>query len=400
VRTVFTNCLLRDGRLVDINVLDGVIAGITAPGGRGDVDMGGRLVVGSFAEPHAHIDKSFLAERVPNPTNDLPGAIRALDSARSTITPQDTYDRAMRALRLYASNGISRVRTHADTMELNGLESVNALLAARNDASGFIDVQVAMLLSWPVTSADGAANRKLAEDAISAGIDVVGGCPHLDPDPASATRYFVGLALESGLPLDLHTDENLRESSNDLEDLADAITELGRPVHVAASHCVTLSLRTHKEQVRIATKIAGAGVHVISLPQTNLFLQGHQTTTSVPRAITPVNVLNDNGVTVSAGGDNLQDPFNPMGRGDALEAANLLVTAGHVAPASAFDAVSTKAHLSINAVPDDVAPGRAANFVGLRATTVREAIAMGPPDRIVVYGGVVVDNTHETESKH
>ena len=362
--------------------------------------MGGRLVVGAFAEPHAHIDKSFLAERVPNQTNDLHGAIVALDAARPTITPEDTYERAMRALRLYASSGVSRIRTHADTTELNGLESVRALLAARRDAASFIDVQVAMLLSWPVTGAAGAANRMLAEAAVTEGIDVVGGCPHLDPDPPAATRYFVRLALETGLPLDLHTDENLRESSNDLEDLADAIEEFGRPVHAAASHCVTLSLRSAEEQARIATKVARAGVSVISLPQTNLFLQGHHTTTSVPRGITPVNVLRANGVTVSAGGDNLQDPFNPMGRGDALEAANLLVIAGHVPPEDAFDAVGAHAHLTVNADPDEVAEGRRANFVGLRATTLREAIAMGPPDRIVVHGGVVVDNTKETESKH
>ena len=87
------------------------------------------------------------------------------------------------------------------------------------------------------------------------GIDVVGGCPHLDPDPRSATRYFVALANETGLPLDLHTDENLNTASNDLEDLADALQELGRPVHVTASHCVSLSLRERDEQMRIARKV-------------------------------------------------------------------------------------------------------------------------------------------------
>ena len=400
MRTVFSDCLLRDGRVVDITVDSGIITAVSPAGVKGDVDMGGRLVVGSFAEPHAHIDKAFLAERVANPTHDLPGAIHALEEARRTITPDDTYERAMRALRLYSRNGVSRVRTHADTMATNGLESVRALLAAKEDSRGFVDVQVAMLLSWPVNGDQGRENRRLAERAIEAGIDVVGGCPHLDPDPRSATRYFVRLALDSGLPLDLHTDENMRESSNDLEDLSDAIEELGTPVHVAASHCVSLSLRDRREQERIARRTAASGVSVIALPQTNLFLQGHGTTTSTPRAITPVNVLRDAGVGVGAGGDNLQDPFNPVGRGDALETANLLVVAGHVSPDNAFDAVGADAHRAINAVPDQISVGSAANFVGLRATTVREAIAMGPPDRIVVHGGVVIRHENETESKH
>jgi len=400
VRNVFTNCLLRDGRSVDIGVENGIITMVSPAGGRGDVDMAGRLVVGSFAEPHAHIDKAFLAERVHNPTNDLMGAIRALEEARPGITPDDTYERAMRALRLYAGNGISRVRTHADTMALNGLDSVRALLAAKRDASSFIDVQVAMLLSWPVNGDDGKVHRALAEDAVAEGIDVIGGCPHLDTDPHSATRYFVRLALDSGLPLDLHTDENMRESSNDLEDLSDAIVELGRPVHVAASHCVSLSLRPADEQERIARKIATTGINVISLPQTNLFLQGHGTSTSVPRAIAPVNLLLDQGVTVCAGGDNLQDPFNLMGRGDALETANLLVVAGHVGPDRAFDAVSGSAHECINSRAEEIRVGAPANFIGLRAATAREAIAMGPSDRVAVFGGVVITHKNETESKH
>jgi cytosine/adenosine deaminase-related metal-dependent hydrolase len=34
--------------------------------------------------------------------------------------------------------------------------------------------------------------------------------------------------------------------------------------------------------------------------------------------------------------------------------------------------------------------GDKADFVVVTATNLREAIAMGPPDRTVVYGGVVI----------
>jgi hypothetical protein len=33
-----------------------------------------------------------------------------------------------------------------------------------------------------------------------------------------------------------------------------------------------------------------------------------------------------------------------------------------------------------------------ANLIAIPATNVREAIAMGPPDRFVVYGGVVISD--------
>ena len=96
--SVFSRCLLQDGTLVDVTVAEGVITGVSPHRAVGDFDMAGRLVVPSFAEPHAHIDKAFLAEMITNPTNDLMGAIHALDGARSTITPEDTYERAMREI--------------------------------------------------------------------------------------------------------------------------------------------------------------------------------------------------------------------------------------------------------------------------------------------------------------
>jgi cytosine deaminase len=45
---------------------------------------------------------------------------------------------------------------------------------------------------------------------------------------------------------------------------------------------------------------------------------------------------------VAGGADNLQDPFNVVGRADPLETAALLVMAGHLDPATAYDLVATR----------------------------------------------------------
>lgn len=337
---------------------------------------GGHIHLPMLVEPHAHIDKAFLAERVRNESNDLMGAIIALDAARDSITPADTFDRAVRALRMYAANGVATVRTHADVTLANGLESLEALLQARDECAGFIDVQVAMLLSWPVTGTDSAPLRALAERAVEAGTDVVGGCPHLDDDPAGAVEYLHSLALASGLPLDLHADENLDPASRDLELLADLMLRTGSDVSAVASHCVSLSVRTEQEQRAVARKAARAGISVVCLPQTNLYLQANGVHTAPPRALTPVRLLLEEGVNVCAGGDNLQDPFNPMGRADPLEAANLLVTVAHLGPEEALECVAASAARAVGAAPDS-------RMLTVRASTVREALATGGPDRRV-----------------
>jgi cytosine/adenosine deaminase-related metal-dependent hydrolase len=54
--------------------------------------------------------------------------------------------------------------------------------------------------------------------------------------------------------------------------------------------------------------------------------------------------------------------------------------------------VSSLAHKAVHGVTSSLAVGEPADFTAIPATNLRESIAMGPPDRIVVYGGVVIDN--------
>lgn len=381
---------------VDIDVEDNRISAITSAGttpytGTQYV-LAGHVVLPSFVEPHAHLDKAFLADRINNPTGDLLGAINGLEAVRNTITFDDIVERAVRAAELMSRNGVTSIRTHADTTMEGGLTSVLALLEAKRRCSDFIDIQVAMLLGWPVTGKESASIRALALDAIAAGVDVVGGCPHLDVHPHEAVEYFLQLALDHNLPLDLHADENLRETSDDLEHLADVMLRDNISHQVSASHCVALSVQTSGNITRIAEKVSRAGITVTALPHTNLFLQGRDMTSSVPRAITPVQLLRQSGVNVAAGADNVQDPFNPMGRADPLETASLMVLAAHQSPTDAVAMVSSAASKVVHNHESKIAVGEVANLVAIPATNLREAIAMGPPDRFVVYGGVAISH--------
>ena len=394
---LFTNAQLIDGSIVDIATDNGLIAWI-GPTNKSpvacnkNIDLHGYVLTSSFVEPHAHLDKAFLADRISNPSGDLMGAIRGLEAVRSTITHKDIVERATRAVHLMSRNGVTSIRTHADTTISGGLSSVHALLEVKNKCAHFMDIQVAMLLEWPVTGAAGKEHQALARDAVSAGIDVVGGCPHLDPDPRGAVEFLLGLAVESGLPLDLHADENMRQDSSDLENLADIVLRDNVSHQMNASHCVALSTRSETDIDRIAAKVSDAGITVTALPQTNLFLQERGVSTHQARAITPIHRLQQAGVVVAAGADNLQDPFNLIGRADPLEIASLLMISAHVTADMAIQMISADAHQAVHGIKSTLAIGQPANFVAIPATNLRESIAMGPPDRIVVYGGVVIDN--------
>jgi cytosine deaminase len=378
-----TNVLITGDRIAAVG------DGFEVPADAERVDLTGYVLLPAAVEPHAHLDKAFLAEIVINETGDLYGAIEAMKASRHLTNFDDTVARAERAARLMAANGYSAVRSHADTTQENALLSIEALAEVRRRVADVIDVEIVALSSWPVTGAAGASMRSLLSEAMDAGADLVGGCPHLeaysgDGDIESATDVFLQIASDHGKGVDLHTDETLDPSANGLEVLAKRVVA-GFDRGATASHCVSLGQQPLAVQQAIAEQVAEAGVNVVVLPHTNLFLQGRGVC-PMPRGLTAVNALRAAGVNVGAGADNLQDPFNPLGRACPFETAGLMIMAAHDLPAQAWKSVSTDA-ARVMGRRAEIVPGAPANLVAVRADTLREAIAFGPSDRIIWRNG-------------
>jgi cytosine/creatinine deaminase len=378
----------------DVLIVDGTITAVGESVGErrvdDTIDLTGHLLLPAALEPHAHLDKAFLAERVENRTGDLAGAIDAMMTSSGTITFDDIVERAERAARLMATNGYVAVRTHADTHEYCGLRNVEALVEVRRRVADVIDVEIVALTGDPVVGAAGATHRALLRDALAAGADLVGGCPHLEEGGAieAATDVLLEIAADAGVGVDLHTDETLDPSVMGLEYLSRQVLA-GFPHRVTASHCVSLGQRSAAEQERIAELVAAADIGVIALPHTNLWLGGRDRQ-PVPRGLTAVDALRRAGVAVAAGADNLQDPFNPMGRACPFETAMLMVLAAHDLPATAWDSVSADVRRLSGATGGTIAPGEVADLVAVPATTLRQAIAEAPTPRRVFRRGVQV----------
>ncbi len=392
------NALLGDGAMVDIEIVGGVIAR-RAPSGSAPmagevVDLSGRLLLPALVEPHAHLDKALTADRVPNPAGDLMGAIEGWISAAQAgeFSPADTEARAGRAMEALLFSGVTRVRTHVNVGDHDAIASVQAVRRAGDAFAGLMDVEIVALTAAPMTGSGGAANRSALLAAVESGVDLIGGCPHLDTDAGAMIDDVLAIATDAGLGVDLHVDETLETEVLTLETLAQRVLASGFAFSVTASHCVSLGMQLPQVQARVASLVAEAGITVVTLPQTNLFLQGRDVTHAVPRGLTALAALADAGATVVAGGDNVEDPFNLMGRSDPLETAALLVMAGHVSPDTALSMVTS--------APGDTAPryqtgfvpevGTQADLVAIDAPSVRGAIATASPDRLVFRRGVLV----------
>jgi cytosine/creatinine deaminase len=347
------------------------------------------------AEPHAHLDKALSAAAAPNPAGDLGGAIAAWHALRPSLTESEILGRARAAAHELIAHGTTAIRTHVDVGPGIGLRGLHALSTLREELAeqGLADLQLVALISPPLTGPEGAENRALLAAALEAGADVAGGCPHLDPDPAGATAVALDAAEAAGTPIDLHTDETLNPRMLAVRELARLVIERGFVAGAVASHCVALGVQPPEVQVQVARELADAGVAVVSLPQTNLYLQARGDAVAPARGLTAIRALLDAGAVVAGGGDNVRDPFNCVGRSDALETAALLVAAAHLTPEEAYTLVSAGARAAMGLPAVALAEGAPAEVLAVRGASLADAVARASEHRYVVHAGRCVART-------
>jgi cytosine/creatinine deaminase len=393
------NVRLPDGTVGDV-VLDG--AQVAPEGAQPDgpaldatvLDATGWRVLPAACEPHAHLDKALSASRLhPAAGNDLPAAVEQWRALVTTLDGADIGARALAAVARYLAHGITTIRTHVDLL-LDGdrLRGVDSLVALREWLRGRVTLQVCLL-------ANHLSDDALVDEAVARGVDVIGGCPHLAPDPHREVTRMLDLAARTGLPVDLHADEQTdlpADGPLDIEDMARQVLDRDLAGRVTASHCVRLGSLPPDRLAPVLDLVARAGLGIVTLPITNLYLQGWGATHLVPRGLTAVRRILDAGIPLAAGADNLRDPFNPAGRADPFETTSLLMTAGHLRPDEALHAVTGGAREVLGLPPAGTAPGDAADLLLVPDGDLGDVLAGAEEARVVLHGGRVVADTRVT----
>ncbi len=400
--TVLVGGHLADGSQADVRVdptsgtVTEVAPGLTPSPGEEVVDCHGLVVLDAPVEPHAHLDKAGTWPVAPNPAADLMSAVRTWATGLAHRSADEVLATAWPVLEDLVLSGATAVRTHVNLNEVTGWAPLEAMVALRDDAAreGLAVVQIVALVSAPLSGDAGAEHRRILDEALGRGADLAGGAPHIDPDPAAATDAILAIAERHGAGVDLHTDETLDPAAVGLGHLAARVTELGWGIgRATASHCVSLGQQPDAQQAEVAAAVAAAGVSVIALPQTNLYLQGRDLTSSVPRGLTATRTLRAAGANVAAGGDNVRDAFNAVGRADPLETAALMVMAGHLTPAEAWHAVGAAGRVAMALPVAGPVVGAAAELLCVEGTDLVDAIARAGQTRTVVHAGRVVART-------
>ncbi|MFP1766116.1 cytosine deaminase [Lonsdalea quercina] len=310
--------------LYTLSLHDGLIAAIEPQTGPltaapEDVDAGKRLVIPPLVEPHIHLDATLTAgEPAWNMSGTLFEGIERWSQRKATITHQDTKRRAHSTIGLLRDHGIQYVRTHIDVTDPT-LGALKSMLEVKEEARNLIDLQIVAFPQEGIESfPDG---RRLMEQAIDMGADVVGGIPHFEntrDQGVSSVKFLMDLAERRGCLVDVHCDETDDPQSRFLEVLAEEARVRGMGERVTASHTVAMGSYDNAYCSKLFRLLARSGISFVSCPTESIHLQGRFDTFPKRRGITRVAELDRAGMNVCFGQDSIKDPWYPLGNGNLL----------------------------------------------------------------------------------
>mgnify|MGYP002718296491 CR=1 FL=1 len=320
-----------DGSSGDIAVHAGAIAkrGRFAGRGRVEHDASGRLVLPGFVDSHIHLDKSCLMDCACG--GGLRDAIAAVARRKRAFTINDVRARASRTLERAILAGTTRMRTHVEIDPRVEHRSLDAILELKADYAFAIDLSVCVFPQEGMTNDPG--TEALLLSALDRGADLLGGCPYTDTDPHKQIERIFDMAVDRNVDLDFHLDFDLDPKGALLFEICRQSERRGLQGRVAIGHATKLSAMDADALRDAAGALANGGVAVTALPATDLYLNGRDRTSNVPRGVAPVHRLRREwGVAASLATNNVLNPFTPFGNVALLRTAQLYATVMQVDP--------------------------------------------------------------------
>jgi cytosine deaminase len=386
--------------VVNVAIDGGVIAavGLVAPPARESRDLGGRLLTPGLVESHIHLDKALLNDRVSATAGTLAEALQLSAQAKQAFTVDDIRARARRVLDLAVRAGTTAMRTHVEVDPIVGLAGMEAVLPLRDEYAPALDLQVCAFAQEGIVKAPG--TEGLLRRALTMGADLVGGCPYNDSDGLEHIRIVFALATAFGVDADFHVDFSDEPDHLHVRDIAAHAVRAGWQGRVTVGHLSELAAVPGFRQDEIIAEIAGAGLGVICLPATDLYLMGRRDEMNVRRGLTPVRRLLAAGVPVALASNNIRNPFTPVGTADLAHMAFVASVAAHMGtPAdlrALLDAITVHPARLLRRPEYGLTPGCRADLVVWDCLRAEDAIATMAPRVLVIKAGRITIETNHT----
>lgn len=355
------------------------------------VDLGGKLVLPPYVEPHIHLDYVYTALKPDsrNISGTLFEGIQRWSETKNNRTVEEVKEKARIAIKKEILSGIQYVRTHVDVTEPN-LTSLKAMLELKEEYKELLTMQI---VAFPQEGMYSYENGEvLVEEALQMGSDVVGAIPHYEFTKELGERSLkktFELAMKYNKLIDAHCDETDDEQSRFIETLAALAYMNGIYERTTASHTCAMGSYNNAYANKLFRLLKLSKINFISCPTENIHLQGRGDTYPKRRGVTRVRELLDAGLNVCFAQDSISDPWYPLGSGNLMNILDAGIHVSHLTSIeqiyNALDLITTNGAKTLCIQEQyGIQLGKDANFIVLNATDEFDAIR----DRVSVVCSV------------
>jgi len=358
---------------------------------RRKINARGGLVTESFVNAHLHLCKVYTLMNISETalkdyhSGEMGKAMTAIEAAAEAKADYDAkwiLPNVRRALKSAIRFGNTHIRAFADVDSKARLEGVKALIKAREEFRGVVDVQVVAFPQDGVAREPGAF--ELVREAMHLGADVVGGIPWIEfteADEQDHVDRMFEIAKEFNAPISMLVDDAGDPGLRTLEMLALATIREGWEGRVLAHHARAMCKYPDPYFMKLVALLKRAKLGVISDPHTGPL---HAR----------VRDLRAEGALVALGQDDISDAYYPFGRNNMLEVAflnsHLLWMTAAEEMEELYDMVTVDVAKCMGLKKFALKAGNPANLAILREPNVLEALRNhGEPAYVISHGKLV-----------
>ncbi len=360
------------------------------------IDAQHNLVIPGLVDGHIHLDKALLLSQYPAQEGTFAEALEQTLRLKQQFTPDDIQQRACRILADAIAFGVTAMRSHVEVDPVLGLMAVETLLPLKQKYAWGVTLQIAAFAQEGITHQPG--TEDLLRQALSMGADLVGSAPYVDPDPVGNIQTIFAIAQDFDCDVDFHLDFLDNDDPLLVAVVIEETLKRGWQGRVCLGHMTRLAGLLPADLETIAAGLREAGISILALPASDLYMMSRGDTHNVRRGVAPIHHLIQQGVNAGIATNNVQNLFTPFGDGDVLKIATLIAqvlqlgtTTGHQL---CLELATTRAAQAIGIQDYGIAAGCAADLVILDAASASEAIAAAPTNRTTIKQGKVVAQTH------
>ncbi|MEW6084170.1 MAG: amidohydrolase family protein [Chloroflexota bacterium] len=355
------------------------------------LDAEGNLVTESFVNPHLHLCKVYTLQMMDEDALTAyqgEGMGKAMTAIELAARVKEKYDESWiienvrKAVAQAARFGNTHIRAFADVDSKARLEGVKALIRAREEFKGIVDIQVVAFAQDGWVREPG--TDRLMREAMKLGADVVGGIPWIeftDADIHQHVKEIFDLAVEFDKDVSMLVDDAGDAGLRSLELMAVEAIRRGWHGRALAHHARAMALYPTPYFQKLAALLKQANMTVVSDPHTGPL---HAR----------VKELLAEGASVCLGQDDISDAYYPFGRNNMLEvaflASHLLWMTTRQEMETLYDMITVNAARAMNVEGHKLKVGGNANLVVLNQPNVLEGLREHSAPMAVISHGKLV----------